>query len=133
MLIGALICSYYLQVKKIRAIHETVVSIFAGEAILTRFMLRATDKLRDGNRRNGRWTHNSAISRTSDSGNAGQCYAGPVWGSELIAVHLLEQSFKHTLFFNLLLPPIILNSGYELKQVRTARSLHHIDFPLLID
>ncbi|KAJ3369282.1 monovalent cation:H+ antiporter, CPA1 (nhx1) [Allomyces arbusculus] len=34
--------------------------------------------------------------------------AGPALG------HLL--SFKHTYFFNLLLPPIILNSGYELRE-----------------
>lgn len=26
----ALFCSYYLQLKKIQAVHETVVSIFAG-------------------------------------------------------------------------------------------------------
>lgn len=32
LLIGALWMSYYLQVRKIRAIHETVVSIFAGKS-----------------------------------------------------------------------------------------------------
>lgn len=33
LLIGALISSYYLQVKRIRAVHETVISIFAGMVV----------------------------------------------------------------------------------------------------
>jgi NhaP-type Na+/H+ or K+/H+ antiporter len=33
LLIGALCTSYYLQLKRIRAIHETVISIFAGMVV----------------------------------------------------------------------------------------------------
>lgn len=33
LLIGALITSYYLQIKRIRAVHETVISIFAGMVV----------------------------------------------------------------------------------------------------
>lgn len=33
LLIGALCTSYYLQIKRIRAIHETVISIFAGMVV----------------------------------------------------------------------------------------------------
>lgn len=32
----ALFCSYYLQLKKIQAVHETVVSIFAGASSFVR-------------------------------------------------------------------------------------------------
>jgi sodium/hydrogen exchanger-like protein 6/7 len=34
LVILALFCSYYLQLKKIQAVHETVVSIFAGMLVV---------------------------------------------------------------------------------------------------
>ncbi|PVF92591.1 sodium/hydrogen exchanger [Serendipita vermifera] len=84
LLILSLLTSYYLQIKRIRAIHETVVSIFAGMVV-------------------------GLVVRLAPG-------------------HLIREmlSFNHTLFFNLLLPPIILNSGYEMRQDNFFRNFGSI-------
>jgi solute carrier family 9 (sodium/hydrogen exchanger), member 6/7 len=79
LLIIAFFTSYVLQSKKIQAVHETVISIFAGMVI--GLILRLT-----------------AVTSVLDA-----------------------VSFDYQFFFNLLLPPIILASGYELHQVNGIR------------
>ncbi|CCF59895.1 hypothetical protein KAFR_0I01140 [Kazachstania africana CBS 2517] len=75
LLISALWSSYYLAQRRIRAVHETVLSIFYGMII-------------------------GLIIRMSPG-------------------HYIQDTvtFNSSYFFNVLLPPIILNSGYELNQV----------------
>lgn len=75
LVVLALFCSYYLQLKKIQAVHETVVSIFAGMVVGLAIRLSPGEYLQS-----------------------------------LV-------NFDYKIFFNVLLPPIILNSGYELHQV----------------
>ncbi|KAF9555746.1 sodium/hydrogen exchanger [Agrocybe pediades] len=84
LLILSLLTSYYLQIKRIRAVHETLVSIFAGMFVGLIIRLAPGTMIRE------------------------------------------MLTFKHTLFFNLLLPPIILNSGYELKQDNFFRNFGSI-------
>ena len=81
LLILAFFTSYLLRSKKIQAVHETVVSIFAG--MIVGLILRLTSV-----------------------------------NSVLDAV-----TFNYKFFFNLLLPPIILSSGYELHQVCASFSM----------
>lgn len=68
--------SYYLKVRRIRSIHETIVALFAGMAVGLLVRLAPGNVVQD------------------------------------------MISFKSTILLNVLLPPIILNSGYQLKQVR---------------
>ncbi|CAK3835799.1 Endosomal prevacuolar sodium hydrogen exchanger [Lecanosticta acicola] len=84
LLILAFFTSYVLRSKKIQAVHETVISIFAGMVIGLILRLTSVNSVLD------------------------------------------VVTFDYQFFFNLLLPPIILASGYELHQGNFFRNIGSI-------
>jgi len=99
LLIAALFTSYMLQQKKVEAIHETVISIFAGKQPL----------MLDNTSLNPPGMTVGLILRISNGTSI----------QDLV-------SFNYQIFFNLLLPPIILASGYELHQANFFRNIGSI-------
>jgi sodium/hydrogen exchanger-like protein 6/7 len=105
LLILALFCSYYLQLKKIQAVHETVISIFAG-------------MVRTGGGGGGGGTHLRGMQpgELTDEMDLGM-FVGLIIRLTSSEHFRSLVKFDYQIFFNVLLPPIILNSGYELHQV----------------
>ncbi len=95
LLILALFTSYILQSKKIQAVHETVISIIAGTYSIF---------------------HTAHISRAYLGVGM---FVGLVIRVSPGSAIQDSVTFNYQFFFNLLLPPIILASGYELHQVRS--------------
>ncbi|KAJ1913737.1 monovalent cation:H+ antiporter, CPA1 (nhx1) [Mycoemilia scoparia] len=95
LLILTLLVSYTLQRRKIRIIHETVVSIVAGMAV-------------------------GLFIRLTSEGTTG----APLTGEGKYLRDMV--TFDHTIFFNMLLPPIILNCGFGLQKTAVDRNMSAI-------
>lgn len=104
LLMCALFTSYILQQRKIQAVHETVLSIFAGESIHGDGGCTLEQTEEDHTDCIGMFV--GLIIRLSPE--------SPIQDSV---------TFDYQFFFNLLLPPIILASGYELHQANFFRNI----------
>ena len=101
LLILPLLTSYYLQVNRIRAVHETVVSIFASMVVGLIVRLAPGHLIRE------RLVRGFRRSTAYD-----------------VAHRRLSQTFSHTLSFNLLLTPIILHSATEPRKQANSSFQH---------